>query len=343
MFGLSPSIIGLLKWVLDFTLSKRDFVDLFVDKVGENCNSFTIISINNELTTARVLVEGDKGPPIRLCHYVKLLLDYVDVRGLYGVRVPHIVGVNDEFGRNLVKEPMWLMVLIHVALHIWPFLKVEVCIGGRGLSAIYLSLSDHLASFGRSRHLYGFEIVQSDITFWLPLAQILVKAVVVACHVVEENAVWLQVVQYLRSLILINSRQKSTLFVAVYHVQLLFPDGAEVNEELHSEAAGEERLARRFAHLKKKLDTVVLALPGQHAGIALDHHYVDQVKSFLVMLAIGRWVEFEQMVVDADAIARINFRNALLLRPSEDFFQELDLVRYSFVLSFGFGRSKVYV
>ena len=130
--------------------------------------------------------------------------------------------------------------------------------------------------------------MQSDITFWLPLAQILVKAVVVACHVVEENAVWLQVVQYLRSLILINSRQKSTLFVAVYHVQLLFPDGAEVNEELHSEAAGEERLARRFAHLKKKLDTVVLALPGQHAGIALDHHYVDQVKSFLVMLAIGR-------------------------------------------------------
>ena len=87
-------------------MSKRDFVDLFVDKVGENCNSFAIISINNELTTARVLVEGDKGPPIRLCHYVKLLLDYVDVRGLYGVRVPHIVGVNDEFGRNLVKEPM---------------------------------------------------------------------------------------------------------------------------------------------------------------------------------------------------------------------------------------------
>ena len=88
---------------MDFALSKRDFIDLFVDKVGENCNSFTIISINNELTTARVLVEGDKRPPIRLCHYVKLLLDDVDVRGLYRVRVPNIVGINDKLGRNLAE------------------------------------------------------------------------------------------------------------------------------------------------------------------------------------------------------------------------------------------------
>ena len=163
--------------------------------------------------------------------------------------------------------------------------------------------------------------MQSNITFRLPLAQILIKAVVVARHVVEENAIRLEVVQYLWSLILINGRQKPTLFVAVDHVQLLFSDGAEVNEELHSEAAGEERLTRRFAHLKKKLDTVVLSLPGQHAGIALDHHYVDQVKSFLVMLAIGRRVELEQMVVDAHTVARINFWNALLLRPSQYFFQ----------------------
>lgn len=103
MFGLSPSIVRLLEWVLDFALSKRDFIDFFVDKVGENCNSFTILSINNELTTAGVLVEGDKRPPIRLCHYVKLLLDDVDVRGLYRVRVPNIVGINDKLGRNLAE------------------------------------------------------------------------------------------------------------------------------------------------------------------------------------------------------------------------------------------------
>ena len=206
MLGLSSSIIRLLEWVLDFPLSKRDFIDLFVDKVGENSNSFPILSINNELTAARVLVEGDKWTPIWLRHNVKLLLDYVDVSGLYGVRIPNIVCINDKFRRNLVEEPMRLMVLIHVALHVWAFLEVKVCIGGRGLSAIYLSLSDHLSSFGRCRHLYGFEVVQSDVAFWLPLAQILVKAVVITCHVVEEDAIWLEVVQYLRSLILINGR-----------------------------------------------------------------------------------------------------------------------------------------
>ena len=130
--------------------------------------------------------------------------------------------------------------------------------------------------------------MQSHITFWLPLARILVKAIVVTRHVVEENAIWLEVVQHLRILILIYGRQKSTLFVTIYHIQLLFSDGAEVNKKLHSEATGEKCLTSRFAHLKEKFDTVVLAFPGQHAGVALHNHYVYQVKPFLIMLAIGR-------------------------------------------------------
>ena len=99
-------------------MSKSDFINFFVDKVSENCNSFAIISINNELTTARVLVKGDKRAPIRLCHNVKLLLDYVDIGGLHGVRIPNIIGINDKFRWNLVKEPMRLMMLVHVALYI---------------------------------------------------------------------------------------------------------------------------------------------------------------------------------------------------------------------------------
>ena len=151
-----------------------------------------------------------------------------------------------------------------------------------------MSLCDHFSSFSRCRHLYGFEIVQSNVTFWLPLAQILIKAIVVTSDVVEEDTIWLEIVQYLWSLVLINGRQKSSLFITINHVKLLLSDGAEVNEELHSEATGEERLTSCFTHLKEKFDTVVLALPGQHAWIALNHHYVDQVKSFLVMLAICR-------------------------------------------------------
>ena len=87
-------------------MSKSDFINFFVDKVCENCNSFAIISINNELTTARVLVEGDKRAPIRLCHNIELLLDYVDIGGLHRVRIPNIVGINDKFRWDLVKEPM---------------------------------------------------------------------------------------------------------------------------------------------------------------------------------------------------------------------------------------------
>ena len=124
MFGLSPSIVGLLEWVLDFLLPKSDFINFFVDKVGENCDSFTIVSIYNELTTARVLVEGDKRTPIRLRHNVKLLLDYVDVRGLNGVWIPNIIGIDNKFRWNFVEEPMWIVVFINVALHIWAFLKV---------------------------------------------------------------------------------------------------------------------------------------------------------------------------------------------------------------------------
>ena len=125
-----------------------------------------------------------------------------------------------------------------------------------------MSLCDHFSSFGRCRHLYGFEIVQPNVAFWLPLAQILVKAIIVACDVVEENTIWLEIVQSLRSLVLINGRQKSSLFVTINHVKLLLSNGAEVNEELHSEATGEERLTSCFTHLKEKFDTVVLALPG---------------------------------------------------------------------------------
>ena len=84
-------------------MSKRDFIDFFVDKVGENCNSFAIISVNYELTAARVLVESDEWTPIRLCHNVKLLLDYVDVRGLDGVRIPNVVGIDYELRWNLVE------------------------------------------------------------------------------------------------------------------------------------------------------------------------------------------------------------------------------------------------
>ena len=84
-------------------MSKRDFIDFFVDKVGENCNSFAIISVNYELTAARVLVESDEWTPIRLCHNVKLLLDYVDVRGLDGVRIPNVVGIDYKLRWNLVE------------------------------------------------------------------------------------------------------------------------------------------------------------------------------------------------------------------------------------------------
>ena len=76
----------------------------------------------------------------------------------------------------------------------------------------------------------------------------------------------------------------------------MLSDGAEVHQELHAEAAGKQRLISGFAHLEEKLDAVVPALPGEDVRIALDHDKVEQVEPFLIVLAVGRRLEFEEVV-----------------------------------------------
>ena len=76
----------------------------------------------------------------------------------------------------------------------------------------------------------------------------------------------------------------------------MLSDGAEVHQELHADAAGKQRLVRGFAHLEEKLDAVVPTLPGEHIRITLDHDEIEQVEPFLIVLAVGGRLEFEEVV-----------------------------------------------
>ena len=76
----------------------------------------------------------------------------------------------------------------------------------------------------------------------------------------------------------------------------MLTDGAEVHQELHAKAAGEQRLISRFAHLEEELNAVVPSLPGEHIRVAFDHDEVEQVEPFLIVLAVGGRLEFEEVV-----------------------------------------------
>ena len=76
----------------------------------------------------------------------------------------------------------------------------------------------------------------------------------------------------------------------------MLADGAEVHQELHAEATGEQRLISGFAHLEKKLDAVVPALPWEHVRVTLYHDEIEQVEPFLIVLAVRRRLEFEEVV-----------------------------------------------
>ena len=76
----------------------------------------------------------------------------------------------------------------------------------------------------------------------------------------------------------------------------MLSDGAEVHQELHAEATGEQRLISGFAHLEEKLDAMVPTLPGEDARVTLDHDEIKQVEPFLIVLAVGRRLEFEEVV-----------------------------------------------
>ena len=60
-----------------------------------------------------------------------------------------------------------------------------------------------------------------------------------------------------------------------------------MREELHAKTAGEKRFIRGLAHFKEQFDAVVLALPRQHIGIALDDDDIDQVESLRHTLTQG--------------------------------------------------------
>ena len=76
----------------------------------------------------------------------------------------------------------------------------------------------------------------------------------------------------------------------------MLSDGAEVHQELHAETAGKQCLISGFAHLEEKLDAVVPSLPREHIWVTLDHDEIEQVKPFLIVLAVRRRLEFEEVV-----------------------------------------------
>ena len=76
----------------------------------------------------------------------------------------------------------------------------------------------------------------------------------------------------------------------------MLTDGAEVHQELHAKATGKQCLISRFAHLEEELNAMVPSLPREHIRVALDHDEIEQVEPFLIVLAVGRRLEFEEVV-----------------------------------------------
>ena len=63
---------------MHFLRAKGDLIYFLFDEVSENSNGFSVLAIDGELAAARVLVQGHQGTPVRLSHYIELLLHDVD-------------------------------------------------------------------------------------------------------------------------------------------------------------------------------------------------------------------------------------------------------------------------
>ena len=88
---------------MHFASAKRDLLDLLDDEVAENGNGLAVLAIDKELATASILVHGDEGPAIRLCHRAQALLHDVYARCSHLVRVPQVHDVDDELRIHTLK------------------------------------------------------------------------------------------------------------------------------------------------------------------------------------------------------------------------------------------------
>ena len=138
--------------------------------------------------------------------------------------------------------------------------------------------------------------MQTYVALRFPLASLLFEAVKVACSLVEENAPRRQIAQNVGTLVVLDGLDEASFFATIDHVQRLLSDGAEVHQELHAETAGKQCLIRGFAHLEEKLDAVVPSLPRENIWVTLDHDEIEQVKPFLIVLAVGGRLELEEVV-----------------------------------------------